>query len=352
MRIRKFLRNVYGYVSDVERKVKAVRGAKAMANAPSYFPELIQKTYTQRLRENIRWAKKYGEVNNFYALYGFDIQNLRDQEEYIDYYSFMVSRNKANRLGDWWSYAVLLRDKFLFYKFMKSNNIPVPEVFAIMINGELYDLSMNQMSWETIRKEKDFFVKDIDGECASFVKHINEYNDLEKIRKNITKGSYILQRRITQNKDMDVINSNAINTLRVITVNRDNNPYVLSALLRVGTKKTGSVDNWAAGGLAIGIEKDGFLKEYGFYKPVYGIKANVHPDTGVVFSEFKIPMYDEALALAIKAHRCFYGIRAVGWDIAISENGPVFVEGNDNFEISLQQACDRPLKREWLEACK
>lgn len=67
----------------------------------------------------------------------------------------------------------------------------------------------------------------------------------------------------------------------------------------------------------------------------------------MVFSNFQVPMYKEALDLACTAHRAFYGIRAIGWDIALTENGPVFIEGNDNFEISLQQACDRPLKKEW-----
>lgn len=63
-------------------------------------------------------------------------------------------------------------------------------------------------------------------------------------------------------------------------------------------------------------------------------------------------MYREACELACNAHRCIYGVRAIGWDIAISQDGPVIIEGNDNWEISLQQACDRPLKREWLEACE
>ena len=31
--------------------------------------------------------------------------------------------------------------------------------------------------------------------------------------------------------------------------------------------------------------------------------------------------------------------------MAITEEGPVFIEGNDNFEITLMQACDRPQKK-------
>lgn len=43
----------------------------------------------------------------------------------------------------------------------------------------------------------------------------------------------------------------------------------------------------------------------------------------------------EAIEVVIKAHREFHGIRSIGWDVAITENGPCFIEGNDNWEISL-----------------
>ena len=196
----------------------------------------------------------------------------------------------------------------------------------------------------------EYFIKAIDGECASFVKKISSYDDFEKLGGQLKTGKYIFQDVIEQSKAMDVINPASLNTLRIVTINKGENTYVLSSLLRIGTAKTGNVDNWAAGGLAIGINDDGYLKKYGFYKPTFGLKTDIHPDTNVVFTEFAVPMYKEACNLACKAHKVFYDVRAIGWDIAISKDGPIFVEGNDNFEISLQQACDKPLKAEWIKA--
>ena len=60
----------------------------------------------------------------------------------------------------------------------------------------------------------------------------------------------------------------------------------------------------------------------------------MHPDTGIKFSEFHAPEYKQAVKLACRAHKALYGIRAIGWDVAISDHGPVFIEGNDNWEIS------------------
>lgn len=229
---------------------------------------------------------------------------------------------------------------------MSENSLPVPEVFGVIKNGKLYSNDLNEQPIDSLKNETNYFVKDIDGECASFIKYISTYNELERIFLKIAKGSYILQRAISQSQKMNELNPSSINTLKVITVNLDGEIKVLSSLLRVGTCDTGNVANWAAGGLAIGIQSHGYLKKYGFYKPGHGLKTSIHPDTKVVFEKYKIPMLEKAYDLSIKAHKFFYNVGAIGWDIAITEDGPIFVEGNDNFDITLMQACDRPLKKE------
>lgn len=325
----------------------AVWEAEKCAQATSYYSEKKLKPLKQRILENIAWAKQYGEPNRFYTLYGLDCEG-NSSDEFMDYWHFMMSRNRMNRIGEIDSQVVILRDKFMFYKYMKSYDLPVPEVFAIWKKGKLYDSKFNEVECNYLENRKDYFVKSIDGECASFVKHIGDFEELCKVIHKFEKmGSYIFQEKIVQSQEMDVLNPNAINTYRIVTINKDGKIYLLTFLLRVGTKKTGNVDNWAAGGLAIGINRDGYLKEYGFYKPTYGTKVDTHPDTGVKFKEFYAPEYQQAIELACQAHRTLYGVCAIGWDIAISEHGPIIVEGNDNWEISLNQACDRPLRKAW-----
>ncbi len=240
----------------------------------------------------------------------------------------------------------MLRDKFMFYKYMKANSFPVPEVFGIIKDGKIYSSCLDEQSVDYLKNEFDYFIKSVDGECASFVKHIASFEDFKTVFSKIKNGCYILQRSIHQSEEINKLNSNSINTLRVVTVNSGGNIKVLSSLLRVGTNATGNVDNWAAGGLAIGIQNNGYLKKYGFYKPGYGTKTEKHPDSKIEFEKYKVPMLNEAYELSIKAHKFFYNVGAIGWDIAITEDGPVFVEGNDNFEITLMQACDKPLKED------
>ncbi len=212
---------------------------------------------------------------------------------------------------------------------------------------------MSQSLGTFFDENKDFFLKESEGECASFVKHIAKAENLNQHREQLMHGRYICQRKVVQSKEMNAIYPGSINTYRIVTVNKNGKFYVFSSILRVGTSISGNVDNWAAGGLAVGIDyQSGYLKQYGFYKPKYGGKVTKHPDTDIEFAKTKAPRYEEAVELALKASCCFYGIRTIGWDIAITEEGPIIIEGNDNWEISLMQACDGPLRKEWLEVIK
>lgn len=68
---------------------------------------------------------------------------------------------------------MLLREKFLFYKYMKSNGFPVPEVFAVLNDGEIYDSNYETIALDSLAEEKDYFVKDQKGECALLSLHIS-----------------------------------------------------------------------------------------------------------------------------------------------------------------------------------
>lgn len=323
------------------------------ANEQSYYPEEIRKTKQRRIKDNLFWLFKYKEANRFYNLYGFDlIKSIGEEEQYTDYLSFAHERDEKNLLKEINSQVILLRDKYLFYKYMKSNNLPVPEVFATTRKGILYDLNMDECGDEILENRTDYFAKEIDGECASFVLHISDYRDYIDKKSILNRHNLVFQKAIHQIDEMSRINDKAINTLRIVTVYNHGNPYVLTSLLRVGTQKTNNVDNWAKGGLAVGIKSNGYLKKYGYYKPHFGTKTDIHPDSRIRFEEFAVPYWNEACGLACNAHKFFYNVQTIGWDIAITDKGPCFIEGNDNWEISLQQVVDNGLKKQWKKAMK
>ena len=60
-------------------------------------------------------------------------------------------------------------------------------------------------------------------------------------------------------------------------------------------------------------------------------RFETHPLTGIPFMGFQVPLWDEALDMVRKAARKAYGYNChwIGWDVAITPDGPVLVEGNN-----------------------
>ena len=55
---------------------------------------------------------------------------------------------------------------------------------------------------------------------------------------------------------------------------------------------------------------------------------STHPVTGETIDGFQLPHWEEAVELAIEAHGTLPKIALVGWDIGLTPEGPVIIEGN------------------------
>lgn len=323
-----------------------------MAN--SYFPEIGRRKSSLRiLFEQLYHILYYGDIERFYFLYGFDIKGFRKPQAYVDDRKFMRVRNELNK-ENFTKPICVLRNKFLFGIVAEALGIRTPENLGIILNYKVYsikekrEISLNAY----LNNNLDVFIKDVSGECGTGIFSLKseagkvilngEVIEVEMLFSLLKPDvQYIVQKRIIQHESIDRLYNQAINTIRLCTVH---DPFthqicILPPLLRIGTLGN-KVDNWAKGGLAVGIDKQcTCLKEYGFYKPGYGTKTNRHPDSGVIFKDYQIPYLSEALEMATFFHRHLNGIHSIGWDIAITPEGPCFVEGNDNWEVSLMQIC-------------
>lgn len=205
------------------------------------------------------------------------------------------------------------------------------------------------------------FCKVIDGECGHDVfqlsvrNHTLYFNNKEitpqELQSRLCGADFLFQQRITQHPELSRINPTSINTIRLTTVRnlKTKEVKVWPSALRVGLNGN-YVDNLSQGGLIIGIDlATGKLNRYGFQRPEFGGRREAHPDTGLVFNQFAIPFFKEAVEKALYFHSMLKDIHSIGWDIAITPEGPIFIEGNDNWEITISQAANRGLKKEFEE---
>lgn len=76
-------------------------------------------------------------------------------------------------------------------------------------------------------------------------------------------------------------------------------------------------------------------------------ELEAHPDTGVRFDDVVVPGWTDVVRLVERAARDFAELPCLGWDLAITDEGPLLLETNWAFGIYTQQiALDRGLRTE------
>ena len=91
------------------------------------------------------------------------------------------------------------------------------------------------------------------------------------------------------------------------------------------------------------------MKEYGIPHDSFGGITEVHKLSGISFEGFQLPYWKETIELVKLAHRQFYTMQTIGWDIVITDDGPLILEGNDAWEIGGPQDTSGGLKKKWIE---
>lgn len=332
----------------------------------SYFPDKVSKSFFRIWVEQLFQILKFGTSNEFYFPYGLDVKDRKEMDEYLHYLPFMRMRDERNIKPH--SATAVLRDKLLFGMFTSYYGINSAINVGIILSDDFFDLQNKKhtslKSFFQNQTEANWFIKPIDGECGKGIVHLQIYEnkyiingeevDVHSLVEMFKNESYIIQNTVNQNKIMKELHPQSLNTIRLVTIRnpKTKKPEVFPSILRIGTGDS-IVDNTSQGGLAVGIEMDsGRLKEYGFYKPYFGTKVNKHPDSEIIFSKFCIPFFEECKRQAIFLHSMLPDIHSIGWDIAIGKNGPIFIEGNDNWEINGPQICHGGLKKLFISYCK
>lgn len=180
-----------------------------------------------------------------------------------------------------------------------------------------------------LQRHPVFMAKPRDGMCGKGVekRRADEFADAQALLSHLRQtGRALLEEVIVQHAALQSLYPHAVNTVRVVTLSDGRDPHVLYACLRVGAGG-GVVDNFNSGGLSVPVDlADGTIRMPALNRR--GERFEHHPDTGVAFRGLRLPLWEESLALVKEAARVVPAVRYVGWDIALTPQGPVLVEGN------------------------
>ena len=136
----------------------------------------------------------------------------------------------------------------------------------------------------------------------------------------------LCEQYIVQHHDMAAFNPYSVNTFRICTILTNGEPHVLYFYVRMGNGEK-VVDNLHSGGLTCPVDwETGKIKYKGY--ALFDKYYDVHPNTGHPLVGEQLPFWKEAIEMCFEAAKSLPQVAYVGWDVGITENGPVLIEGN------------------------
>lgn len=136
---------------------------------------------------------------------------------------------------------------------------------------------------------------------------------------------FLVEEAIVQSEQLNDINPNVVNSFRIITLYKDGKAHVINNALRVNKDEKSVIG--CTDDLYFSLGADGRIDSNVIDD--YGNVYETHPMTGKKFADVKIDGVDKAFKMCEEAALKVPQVRYIGWDVAFTDKGPVFVEGND-----------------------
>lgn len=281
--------------------------------------------------------KVYQKTGRGKAIILLDIMwcGIRHLAGYVDYYLFEMydltegQRKQVMTRGRNNAYVRALNNAQYTYIFNSKKDFN--EQFNDFIKRDWFSLSDGQYAdFESFILNKDIvFAKPNSGICGRNIEKI-KVSDFEDIRTLWyyleSKQLMLVEEAIIQHPQMHMLHPTSINTIRFVTILRDNVVHVVATYLRIGNNRI--VDNFNSGGMVVPVNSiNGKIDHIAIDKS--GQHFEKHPMTNVSILGFQIPMWEACNELVKRAAIRVPQVGFVGWDVAISTTGPCLVEANE-----------------------
>lgn len=303
-----------------------------------------KKGWFQQYSEKKELKKYWGCLPLQYYRYGFYKKectlSVDEMKQYVpNYFAYFIFFPRI-----FLNYMQLCRDKSLTHTYLRGLNISQPNLILKYFDGRFYspdnksittDFAFSQIENSGAKK---IFVKPNFGmggkdivvfslQDGIYKSKAGETLDKSFVNSHMANDSFVIQTGLIQDEEMNAIYSGAINTCRIITKVKDGKSQILFSLLRMGQHGS-EIDNASQGGLFCRIDSEtGQLYPTAFSndrKQYY-----FHGDSNVEFAKTKVPKWDIIKEFILTVAIQFREISVVGWDVALTTDGPVIIEINE-----------------------
>jgi hypothetical protein len=303
------------------------------------------------------------------ALWHPDLSDVR-KREYLGALGSYAWQTVGNIKG----YAALMDDKLLFDVILRSAGVATGTTLAIYSRGApdiqypvIRDASA--LTQWFLESGENIFIKPLRGMngkgALSIGKRLPSVQpsweqlpsrqplSLDKIIEHIgsqVEAEFIIQKRLTPASGTARFSVDVLQTLRVMTLRRRSGILLVAAVIKIGSGRS-AVDNLLEGKNMIAPVNLDSGKLGVAVEIVEGKQAwhQSHPITGAPIEGTHLENMDEIKKLVVRAAECFPWFKSVGWDVALTAEGPLILEGNYWADVLLIQTAHQKGILSWPE---
>lgn len=265
-------------------------------------------------------------------------------------------------------YGVIARDKYLTHLLLERENIPMPKLYAyynyeagISFESISEQLRKNHVQQCVVKpaadsahgsgvfvcknilyNESDCLIEKTNGETIS-LRHLLDINKYCPL---------LFEEKIVQTQQISKINSSSVNTVRFMTaLYPGKDVKVFATFLKIG-REGADVDNAGGGGnidCGINTEIGQCYNTLQFNSFDNIIPVTNHPDSGTLIENIVIDNWSEIVEKVKGFQAKIPYLKTIGWDIALTDHGPVVVEINNWWDTTGQVFIGRGWKEEVLD---
>jgi hypothetical protein len=268
-------------------------------------------------------------------------------------------------------YRSLYDNKLIFNRFFGALGLPLARILAVYDPREKSSGAINVATTEQLSARLSelggtgFVVKPVEGiqghkilvfrgpapgEDGVFQTLAGDRYDAAGIIAYLTTGAahllaenpgadpytFLVEERLLPHPELAAFIGPTLCTVRVQTlIGRDGLPRILAAVFKLQPGKSG-VDHLIYGAVGCWVDRDTGKLGRGRSR-LHDEDVTTVPETDRSFLGFQLPLWEETRAVALEAAAAFPWARCIGWDIGLSDRGPVIVEGNERWSPSLIQ---------------
>jgi hypothetical protein len=173
-------------------------------------------------------------------------------------------------------------------------------------------------------------------DAQRLVAFANDTDELKRHRPDANQRPFLIEQRIRPHPKLAAFIGPTLCSVRVQTIIAlDGQPRIIAAVFKLQPGPVG-VDHLIYGAVGCWVDLDTGKLVAGRTRDSLE-DATMIPRTQTSFIGLQLPDWKEAKELALRAAEAFPWARSIGWDIALSDTGPMLIEGNEEWSPSLIQ---------------